>query len=44
MMLSDGKVQNTGIIGIKGTHDDLRQFDSLLWLKPYFISGQFHYC
>lgn len=42
MKLSD-EVQNTDIIGIKGVHDDLRQFDSLLQLNPYFIFGQFHH-
>lgn len=42
--LSNGKVQNTDIIGIKGTHDDMRQFDSLLWLNLYFISRQLHHC
>lgn len=42
--LSNCKVQNTDIIRIKGTHDDMRQFDSLLWLNLYFISGQLHHC
>ena len=44
MKLSDGKIQNTDIAGIKGTLDDLRQFDSLLWSNPYLISGQLHHC
>lgn len=44
MKLSDGKIQNTDIAGIKGTLDDVRQFDSLLWLNPYLISGQLHHC
>lgn len=43
MKLSDGKVQNADIIGIKGTHDGFRQVDSLLWLNPYFILRQLHY-
>lgn len=42
MKLSDGEVQNTGT-GIEGTLDDLRQFDSLLQLNPYFIFGQLHH-
>ena len=44
MKLSDGKIQNTDIAGIKGTLDYLRQLDSLLWLNSYFISGQLHHC